>query len=72
MSLDENIELAIISAVTEFVPKGVDKELHVDRREMMIKIITTLYDKRPLSYSFVVELCRNWKEVLYQRAAYAN
>lgn len=74
MSSKHDLTSAITDIVEQYVPKGVDSELHVDRRETMSRIIFDLVDKKKSSLTLgeIIIMCKYWKEYLYQRSAYLN
>lgn len=65
-SLEELIE--------HYVPGGIDEALHVDRRKQIKKMLLKLAQEMPDTFSLAEAkyVCKNWEEILYQRAVFSN
>lgn len=74
MAISKEIKESIYALVDKHVPKGKEASLYIDRRRSMKRILIKMYEKNPeaITITAVLYLVKNWKEFLYQRAAYTN
>lgn len=74
MEVSKSTQIVVNKVIERYIPEGRDPLLLINRREIMESIILQLVERGVLTGSLtaIADMCKNWEEVLHQRAAYAN
>lgn len=75
MEYNSNIDSFIDDIVERYIPAGIDPYLHIDRRKMMKKLITSLLqreDSKTFTLAQIIIMSKDWESYLYHRAALYN
>jgi len=68
------LEGFVIKMIEKYIPEGKDELAHINTREFMFDLITTLVDdkKVPPKLAVIKYLCMNYKNFIYQKLSVLN